>query len=176
MEELINELQYVCQSHKLVKTFKYGNLADINDANTEYPLVFLEFDETFISNGTTFGFERTQSYSFDVYVLTFSEHVNLDEPTNAINSVLNQEATSLIMCETIAKQLVWKMHQRFDDRLNRYVEPIDWAIVPVLRQYVDDLNGVRLRITANIYREFCNYEDAFMDQALSGTEEYKDNY
>jgi hypothetical protein len=176
MEELINELQFVCQSHKLVKTFKYGNLADINDANTEYPLVFLEFDETFVSNSTTFKFERTQSYSFDVYVLTFSDHINLDEPTNLINSALNQEALSVITCENIAKQLVWKIHQRFDDRLNKYVEPTEWFIIPVLRQYVDDLNGVRLRMTVNVYREFCNYEDAFMDQALSGTNEYKDNY
>lgn len=174
MEELIRELQLVCQAHKLVRTYKYGNVADINDSNIEYPLVFLELDETFISNGTTFGQERSQSYTFDVYVLTQSRNALLNEPTNKVNAAINEEATSVITCERIAKELAWKIHQRFEDRLNKYVEPTSWQIVPVLREFNDDLNGVRLSLSVIVYREMCSYESSFGDPALSGINEYKD--
>ena len=174
MEELIRELQLVCQSHKLVRTYKYGNLADINDAYTEYPLVFLELDETFLSNGTTFGQERAQSYTCDVYVFMKSQNTILNEPANKVNAALNEEALSVISCERIAKELVWKIHQRFEDRLNKYVEPTSWQIVPVLREYNDDVNGVRLSMSITVYRELCNYDSSFEDPELSGKEEYKD--
>lgn len=164
--------QKLAAMHKEVRSFNYGSLADANDDYIEYPLVFVEVDETLTANGSGASDYNRDDYSADIYFYTKSNAYSVDEASNKINVGLNEELDSVSKMEKIAKQFVFKANSLFEDNESS-IEPVDYSIAPLLRDWNDDLNGVRLSMTLRVYTNECGFDDAF-DTPQDNDEEYKD--
>lgn len=146
LEQLKDTIKSVCQSHKRIVGFDYGEDYLVSVKNNNYPMSFLEIPYSVVYDSAD---KRFKSFQFALLILMQPNNDNVIEDHENISDA-----------ETIGDAIMSKLK----DILKSQGTIVDSVNGFSLREFSDDnVSGMRYDVQVRTFREFCdkNYQHHF---------------